>query len=193
MKRFLLILLTAVLPVGYSSAAQPDPNSTPLSYSDVTYLIQRIAGNWYVDKSTWHPEIKKMTGMAGTAIHQPASDIIMHEQLEISEDDGTSYIEEGTLRYSMDRNQFEFVKLDPATGKELTLYTGHYYPEFKTILLTGEVLLKKRKAKIGQHRYIFLDNGSFIKIIHYTDKKGDLHMGHRYHYTPAGSVASELQ
>lgn len=192
MKKLLFFLLPAMLVI-WSSATAQEPVPSLITYADASSVLQKTVGKWHVNKSTWHPEIRKMSDMEGTATHLSfPTDIAVQEQFEFIESDGTLHKEEGILRYSKVRQQFEFVTVDASTGKEIVLFTGHWHSNFKTILLKGMVRLKNRNVKLGEWRYIFLENGAFTKIIHYADKNGNLHFGHRYHYIPAPSATAEL-
>ncbi|WP_187264319.1 hypothetical protein [Pontibacter beigongshangensis] len=190
MKQTLLFLLLAI---GSAASAQQQLPST-LTYSDALSIIQKISGQWHVKKCTWHPEIRKMSEQEGTATHLlSATAITVAEQVEFTEISGTLHKEEGMLRYSRDRQQFEYVPVQGGGGKEIVLYAGHWHAPFKTLLLKGVVRLKGKKVSLGEWRYTFMEDGSFVKDIHYSDKNGNLHLAHRYHYIPVRPATAELQ
>ncbi|TXK46816.1 DUF1579 domain-containing protein [Pontibacter qinzhouensis] len=182
MKKSVIFLLAAVLLTFSATTTQAQAH---ISYSDASFLLQKTLGKWQVTKATWNPELKEMNKISGKAIYSPStSDVSVYEQAELMLADGTSEAEEGHLRYSKSRHQFEFVKKDAATGKEVLLYTGHWYPEYKTILLTAAQVTKDKNQKPNQWRYVFQENGTFTKMVHKANKDGNMILINQYNFKP---------
>ncbi|TXK46814.1 hypothetical protein FVR03_10330 [Pontibacter qinzhouensis] len=184
MKKSLIFVLAAVL-LAWTATAVKAQTPAQLTSSDAAFLLQKTVGNWLVVRSTWQPETKQMLNTPGKGIFSPsATDVSVHEQYEFTGADGTIQKEEGYLKFSKKRNQFEFVKLNDATGKEVLLFTGSWYPEYKTLLLTAVTPIKSSRAQAEQWRYVFQEDGTFSKIVHQADKKGNMQLTYQYQYTP---------
>ena len=192
MKKSVIFLLAAVL-LAWSAPATQAQSPAHLSYSDASFLLQKTLGDWQVTKSNWNPEKQEMSKVSGKATYSPSTtDVSVQEQAEIMLKDGTSQTEEGTLRYTKSRHQFEYVKTDPATGKEMILFTGHWYPDFRTILMTASPTSKNKKAKPDQWRYVFQENGTFTKMVHQADTNGKMILIDQYHFTPTAASTTAV-
>ncbi|TXK46815.1 hypothetical protein FVR03_10335 [Pontibacter qinzhouensis] len=187
MKKVKEILLTAILLACTVLAVQAQ-TLPRLSHADATYLLQRSLGSWQVSESVWQPTQKSVMTCAGKAVYKASDkDIAVHEHCEIQLPDGASDAHDGYLRYSTTNNQFEFVKEEAATGKAVKLFTGHWFPEFNTLLMfevrpKGTKLFKKFRPQ--QWRYVFQNNGTFSKLVHQPDEHGNMLLMHKSNYTP---------
>ncbi|MFT2010149.1 DUF1579 family protein [Pontibacter sp. 13R65] len=190
MKKSVIFLLAVVL-LAWSSASVQAQSAAHLSYSDASFLLQKTLGKWQLTKSSWNIEKKEMSKITGSATFSPSvKDVSVHEQSEIMLADNTLQTEEGHLRYSKSRHRFEFVKQDANTGKDVILFTGNWYPNYRTILLTATPATKNKNAKPDQWRYVFQENGSFTKMVHKADKAGNMILTDQYNFTPASAAAT---
>lgn len=184
MKKPLIFILAAVLLVWSATAAQAQ-SPAHVSYADASFLLQKTVGNWLVTRSRWQPESRQMLTNPGRASFSASTtDVSVHEQYEFTETDGSMQQEAGFLRFSKTRSQFEFYRINSSTGKETLLYTGSWYPEFNTIMLTAVTPAKSKHAQPDQWRYVFQDNGTFTKLVYKSDRKGNMLLTGQYHHTP---------
>ncbi len=134
-----------------------------------------------------------MSKVSGRATYSPSTtDVSVKEHAEIVFADGTSKTEAGTLRYKKSRHQFEYVQTDLATGKEVILFTGHWYPDFRTILMTASPSSKNKNAKPDEWRYVFQENGTFTKMVHQANANGKMILTDQYHFTPASASTTAV-
>ncbi|WP_187264735.1 hypothetical protein [Pontibacter beigongshangensis] len=184
MKNHFTFILMAMLLVWSATTAQAQ-SPARISDADASFLLQKTIGNWLVDKSSWQADTRQMLTVPGRAIFKPSStDVSVHEQYEFTAADGTLQQEAGCLRFSKTRHQFEFYKTNGATGKETLLFTGSWYPEFNTIMLTAVTSGNSKHANPDQWRYVFQNNGAFTKLVYKADKKGNMLLSDQYHHTP---------
>ncbi|QCR24699.1 DUF1579 family protein [Pontibacter sp. SGAir0037] len=187
MKKTILFLLAAVLLVWAAPLAQAQSRKS-LSADEANQLLQKITGAWNVELSTWSPKHRLMLKTKGDAkFNTPYLGSYVHEQFSYGMPDGNTLEGECFISYSTKQKRFEIAQVDNA-GKNIILMTGEWFPEYRSIVFKPVEGLNHQAYHTEpgmQFRYIFLEDGSFSKMIHKRNADGAYTLASLYHYESA--------
>ncbi len=159
--------MAAVLLIGAAPATQAQENNT-LTTKEANQLLQRIVGNWQVNRYVSEPVSYALTEFRGNAnCKKGANSEFVHETSHVRQQDGSTLTTEGFLRYAAAKNRFEFVELNKK-GKEVVLMVGNWSPAYNTLVLRPVMKNGQWDKKTDpnmQCLYVFRNDGSFMKIV----------------------------
>lgn len=183
MKKTVIYLLAAVLLVATSPASQAS-TFKPLTPEKANQILQKVSGTWSLNQRTWLPELRILSTFKGDANFSSSylGDYV-REQFTILQPNGITLKGEIFMRYSTEDKRFEIVQVDN-TGKSVLLMAGKWYPEHNSLLFVQVEGLSpiKKEDKGMQVRYVFLQDGTFSKMIHKIDAKGNYYLASTSHY-----------